>query len=74
MDPPRKGCDVVCLDTFVKMSSKWVIYVSCDSATMTRDMRYRAESEYEAVKVRGCDVFSHLGYVESVVLLQKIVK
>ena len=40
VDPPRKGCDQMCLDTIVKMGPKKVVYVSCDSATLARDLRY----------------------------------
>lgn len=69
VDPPRKGCDEVCLDTIVKMGPKRVVYVSCDSATLARDMKYLAERGYEVVKVRGCDMFPHSGHVETVVLL-----
>jgi 23S rRNA (uracil1939-C5)-methyltransferase len=71
VDPPRKGCDQVCLDTIVKMAPKRVVYISCDSATLARDLKYLAERGYELVKVRGCDMFPHSGHVESVVLLEK---
>ena len=40
VDPPRKGCDSVCLDTIVRMQPKRVVYVSCDSATLARDVKY----------------------------------
>ena len=40
VDPPRKGCDSVCLDTIVKMAPEKVVYVSCDSATLARDVKY----------------------------------
>ena len=71
VDPPRKGCDEVCLDTIVKMGPKRVVYVSCDSATLARDMKYLAERGYEVVKVRGCDMFPHSGHVETVVLMSR---
>jgi 23S rRNA (uracil1939-C5)-methyltransferase len=70
VDPPRKGCDEVCLDTIVKMAPKRVVYVSCDSATLARDLKYLAERGYEVMKVRGCDMFPHSGHVETIVLLQ----
>lgn len=72
VDPPRKGCDEVCLDTIVKMAPKRVVYVSCDSATLARDLKYLAERGYELVKVRGCDMFGHSGHVETVVLMSKV--
>lgn len=71
IDPPRKGCDEVCLDTIVKMAPMRVVYVSCDSATLARDMRYLADRGYEVGKVRGCDMFGMSGHCESIVLLQR---
>lgn len=69
VDPPRKGCDEVCLDTIVEMAPERVVYVSCDSATLARDLRYLADRGYEVVKVRGCDMFPQVGHVECVVLM-----
>ena len=71
VDPPRKGCDEVCLDTIVKMAPERVVYVSCDSATLARDLRYLADRGYEVVKVRGCDMFPQAGHVETVILLHR---
>ena len=71
VDPPRKGCDEVCLDTIVKMGPKRVVYVSCDSATLARDMKYLAERGYEVVKVRGCDMFPHSTHTECCVKLER---
>ena len=48
VDPPRKGCDSVCLDTIVRMQPKRVVYVSCDSATLARDVKYLDEK-----RIRG---------------------
>ena len=72
VDPPRKGCDQVCLDTIVKMAPERVVYVSCDSATLARDLRYLADRGYGVVKVRGCDMFPQGGHVECVCLLSKV--
>lgn len=69
VDPPRKGCDKVCLDTIVKMGPERVVYVSCDSATLARDLKYLRERGYEVRKVRGCDMFGQVGHVETAVLL-----
>lgn len=69
VDPPRKGCDEVCLDTIVKMGPERVVYVSCDSATLARDLKYLRERGYEVRKVRGCDMFGQVGHVETAVLL-----
>lgn len=72
VDPPRKGCDEVCLETIVKMAPERVVYVSCDSATLARDLRYLADRGYELMKVQGCDMFPQTTAVETVCLLTKI--
>ena len=71
VDPPRKGCDSVCLDTIVKMGPKRVVYVSCDSATLARDLKYLGERGYCLEKVRAVDMFPGTGHVETVVLLSQ---
>ncbi|MTK05987.1 MAG: 23S rRNA (uracil(1939)-C(5))-methyltransferase RlmD [Hungatella sp.] len=71
VDPPRKGCDEKCLETIVKMGPKRVVYVSCDSATLARDLKYLAERGYELVKVRGCDMFPWTTHVETVILMAR---
>ena len=72
VDPPRKGCDSVCLDTILKMAPKKVVYVSCDSSTLARDVKYLCESGYEVKRVRPVDMFSMSGHVETVCLLSKL--
>lgn len=69
VDPPRKGCDEVCLETIVKMAPKRVVYVSCDSATLARDLRYLSDRGFEVEKVRCCDMFAGGVHVETVCLL-----
>lgn len=72
VDPPRKGCDQMCLDTIVKMAPKRVVYVSCDSATLARDLRYLADRGYRVEKVRCCDMFGHSVHVETICLLERL--
>lgn len=72
VDPPRKGCDEACLNTIVKMAPKRVVYVSCDSATLARDMKFLAERGYKVEKVRGCDMFPQGLHVETVCLLVRV--
>lgn len=74
VDPPRKGCDEKCLETIVKMQPERVVYVSCDSATLARDLRYLCDRGYEVKRVRGCDMFPMTGHVETVALLEKKVQ
>lgn len=71
VDPPRKGCDQMCLDTIVKMAPERVVYVSCDSATLARDLRYLCDRGYGVEKVRCCDMFGATTHVETVCLLVK---
>ena len=72
VDPPRKGCDEACLDTMLKMQPERIVYVSCDSATMARDVKILCEGGYELKKVRPVDQFGHTVHVECVCLLSKL--
>ena len=72
VDPPRKGCDEALLETVVKMAPERVVYVSCDSATLARDMKYLCGNGYEVRKVRAVDMFPMTVHVETVVLLSKL--
>ena len=71
VDPPRKGCDSVLLDTIAAISPKKVVYVSCDSATLARDLAYLCPKGYTIEKVQVVDMFPHTVHVETVVLLSK---
>lgn len=71
IDPPRKGCDEACLNTIIKMAPQRIVYVSCDSATLARDLKYLCENGYEIRKVRAVDQFGQTVHVETVVLLSK---
>ena len=71
VDPPRKGCDELCLETIVKMAPEKVVYVSCDSSTLARDVKYLGEHGYEVKRVRTVDMFGMSGHVETVALLTK---
>lgn len=71
VDPPRKGCDSACLETMLKMAPKRIVYVSCDSATMARDVKILREGGYELKRVRPVDQFAHTTHVETVCLMEK---
>ena len=71
VDPPRKGCDEMCLQTMLKMAPDRIVYVSCDSATLARDLRILCNGGYELERVRPVDMFPQTVHVETVVLLSK---
>lgn len=74
VDPPRKGCDKKLLDTIVSMSPDRIVYVSCDSATLARDLKLLVEYGYKVEKVQPVDQFGNTVHVETVCLLgRKIV-
>ena len=74
VDPPRKGCDEDCLKTMVQMQPERIVYVSCDSATLARDVKYLGEHGYRLMKVRIFDNFPQSVHVETVVLLTRNTK
>ncbi|MCR5654108.1 MAG: 23S rRNA (uracil(1939)-C(5))-methyltransferase RlmD [Lachnospiraceae bacterium] len=69
VDPPRKGCDEQCLQTIVSMKPQRVVYVSCDPATLARDLKYLCANGYDLCHVQPVDMFPHTVHVESVCLL-----
>lgn len=72
VDPPRKGCQESLLQTMVDMEPERIVYVSCDSATLARDVKFLREKGYELVRGRGVDQFGHTVHVECVVLMSKV--
>ena len=71
VDPPRKGCEESLLAAMVQMQPERIVYVSCDSATLARDLKYLCAQGYKLEKVQGVDQFCHTVHVETVVLLSK---
>jgi len=71
VDPPRKGCEESLLDTVVAMEPKHIVYVSCDPATLARDVKYLESRNYELKKMCPVDQFGHTGHVETVCVLLK---
>ena len=71
VDPPRKGCEESVLDTMIKMQPKRIVYVSCDSATLARDLKYLCERGYQLERVCPVDMFGNSVHVETVVLLSQ---
>ena len=72
VDPPRKGCDEKCLETMLRMKPERIVYVSCDPATLARDLKILCGGGYELRKVRPVDQFGHTTHVETVCLLSKL--
>ena len=72
VDPPRKGCDERCLETIARMQPRRVVYVSCDSATLARDLKYLCEHGYELKKVQPVDMFPQTVSIETVALLTRL--
>ncbi|MCD7737041.1 MAG: 23S rRNA (uracil(1939)-C(5))-methyltransferase RlmD, partial [Lachnospiraceae bacterium] len=69
IDPPRKGCEESVLDTMLKMHPERIVYVSCDSATLARDLKYLCAGGYELKRVCTTDMFGNSVHVETIVLL-----
>ena len=74
VDPPRKGCEESLLQTMVDMEPDRIVYVSCDSATLARDVKFLREKGYELARGRGVDQFGHTVHVECVVLMSRVEK
>lgn len=72
VDPPRRGCDERCLDTMLQMQPERIVYVSCDSATLARDLKILCAGGYELKRVRAVDQFPMTGHVECVCLMSKV--
>lgn len=71
IDPPRKGCEKLTLDSLVRMSPAKIVMISCNPATAARDAKYLAENGYSLKKARAFDLFPRTGHIETVVLLSK---
>ena len=74
LDPPRKGCDEGLLEAILEVKPERIIYISCDSATLARDLKILCEKEYKLTKVRPVDMFPMTVHVETVALLSKLKK
>ena len=71
VDPPRKGCDKILLETMIKMQPSRIVYVSCNPSTLARDLKYLTENGYEVCEVQPVDMFPWTEHVEAAVLLQR---
>ena len=69
VDPPRKGLTPELIDTIVQMAPDRVVYVSCDPATLARDLKLFSEKDYSVKEITLCDMFPRTAHVESVCLM-----
>ncbi|WP_334110215.1 23S rRNA (uracil(1939)-C(5))-methyltransferase RlmD [Anoxybacillus sp.] len=71
VDPPRKGCDESLLQTMITMKPKRIVYVSCNPATLARDLRILEDGGYKTIEVQPVDMFPHTMHVECVAKLER---
>lgn len=74
VDPPRKGCDAALLKTIIEMKPKRVVYVSCNPATLARDLGILEADDYQTVEVQPVDMFPMTMHVECVTLMSRVEK
>lgn len=74
VDPPRKGCDQRLLEAIIEAEPKRIVYVSCDPATLARDLKVLSENGYEVKEVQPVDMFPMTAHVETVVLMSRVSK
>jgi 23S rRNA (uracil1939-C5)-methyltransferase len=72
VDPPRKGCATKLLATLKEMRPRRLVYVSCDPATLARDLRYLTDHGFAVHAVQPVDIFPHTSHVETVVLMSRV--
>ena len=72
VDPPRKGCSRDTLEAINKISPKRLVYVSCDPATLARDVKILTDMGFKVEKIQPVDMFPQTVHIETIVLLQKL--
>jgi 23S rRNA (uracil1939-C5)-methyltransferase len=72
VDPPRKGLNADAIEAMAKMSPRRIVYVSCDPATLARDVALLKEKGYAVKNAQAADLFPRCAHVESIVCLVKM--
>ena len=72
VDPPRKGMDEKVVDAIIKSTAKKLVYISCDPATLARDLKMLTENGFAVRNVKLVDMFAKTMHVETVALLSKL--
>lgn len=72
VDPPRKGCDAALIDTMLAMRPKRIVYVSCNPATLARDLKLLVAGGFDIKRVQPVDMFPQTMHVECVVLMSRV--
>lgn len=71
VDPPRKGCDKALLDTIIQMKPEKMVYISCNVATLGRDLQYLSQNGFELLRVQPVDMFPQTAHVETIALIHQ---
>lgn len=74
VDPPRKGCDDETLEAMIEANPKRIVYVSCNPATLARDLKILVEGGYEVKEVQAVDMFPMTSHIETVTFLSNDIK
>ncbi len=71
VDPPRKGCSEKSIDNLVKLTKKYIVYVSCNVSTLARDMKLLEKYNYYPVYIQPVDMFPNTYHIETIALFEK---
>lgn len=71
LDPPRGGCSSSLLVTISEMKPERIVYISCNPATLARDLGLLQQNGFQAIKAQPIDMFPQTSHIETVVILQK---
>ncbi len=71
VDPPRKGLNADCIEALARMQPRRIVYVSCDPATLGRDVKLLKERGYRVKNALAADLFPRCAHVESIVCLSR---